>query len=218
MCRVQNDMTERRVTVKLLQGFILLYHLCVYFLSVVWDHLSWRAADWLILYFYPDLFCSDFSDVVSNLWCLETARLQDKWIQTLCEGRHCYLICWIVAHAHTHTHTPLPVCTCGMSITGCHAVKLMPTGCLHMMGCVRPPKKTAGGPTGMRVYSTVRLYSYVCGGVIEKDVSSEKKRNQCIVRKAILRGSGSKQIKNENVFVASTEKRESFHCCVLCLS
>lgn len=62
-----------------------------------------------------------------------------------------------------------------VSIAVCHAVKLMPTGCLHMMGCVRPPKRTAGGPTGMRVYSMSIFVGCVCVGEREKERSSEKK-------------------------------------------
>ena len=61
--------------------------------------------------------------------------------------------------------SPVCVCVCVcvvLSITVCHAFKLMPTGCLHMMGCVRPPKSTAGGPTGMSVYSRGVFVECVC--------------------------------------------------------
>lgn len=38
-----------------------------------------------------------------------------------------------------------PLCVV-LRITVCHAVKPIPSGCLHMMGCIRPPKRPAGGP------------------------------------------------------------------------
>lgn len=75
-----------------------------------------------------------------------------------------------------HPPTPPPfLCVRVVSrITVCHAVKPMPTGCLHMMGCVRPPKRTAGGPTGTRVHSMGVFVAYVWEK--ERKIEVQKKR------------------------------------------
>lgn len=79
-----------------------------------------------------------------------------------------------------------------LSINVCHAVKLMPTGCLHMMGCVGPPKRTAGGPAEMRVKKKKKNYvriSSVCVKEKERKIVQKKKSWGWggVVRKAFLK-------------------------------
>lgn len=100
-----------------------------------------------------------------------------------------------------------------LSITVCHAVKLMPTGCLRTMGCVRPPKRTAGGPTGMRVYSMGIFL--VC--VREKDGSSEKRGVGVILRKAFLKKLWLQANQKLRTCLLDQQKKENLSTAVSCI-
>lgn len=143
-----------------------------------------------------DLSCC-FNQSVKVFFCLDLIKLM-AWANQSVISWYCYswhwnifisIKCCVEQHnkkvlqfdcslaTYVSNHTPviapppnfLHVCVV-LRITVCHAVKLMPTGCLHMMGCVRPPKRTAGGPTEMRVYRMGRfsVSGCICGRKSER--------------------------------------------------